>query len=247
MEDSIMLKIAICDDDEISLSFIKQTLHSYSKETKTNILVDTFQQGEDLLKSNLEKHYHILILDIMMPNMDGIELAKELRKQEEDSFLIFLTSSDEYTKDAYQVDAIHYLMKPVKPEKLLSVIGKLKLYLPQLDEKPILVPTKDGLIRLVKDHIVYVEHINHVIYFHTNDGATVTSLTSSLTLSEVAEQLTIYENFFQPHRAYIVNMDYISSISKTDLLLTNEKMIPIPSRRSVEIRRQYTSYCKALR
>lgn len=237
-----MLKIAICDDDEISLAFIKRILLTYAKSTHTMIHVDTFQSGNALLDANKHTLYNIHILDIMMPGMDGIALAKELRKTDEDAFLIFLTSSDEYTKDAYQVDAINYLMKPVSPNKLIAIIKKLISFLPKEEEHSILVQTKQGIVSLSVAQIMYVEHITHVIYFHLANGTVVASLTSTLTLSEVADQLLQYNNFFQPHRAYIVNMDYIQTITKTDLILKNNQGIPIPCRRYVSVRKQYTDY-----
>ncbi|MDO5520922.1 MAG: LytTR family DNA-binding domain-containing protein [bacterium] len=240
-----MLKIAICDDDQISLAFIKRILLSYAKDTHTTLHVDTFQHGDELLNATKTKHYHIHILDIMMPDMDGIELAKQIRKDDTDAFLIFLTSSDEYTKDAYQVDAINYLMKPVSPQKLTTILGKIISFLPKEEANAILVQTKKGIVRLPVDQIVYVEHIAHVIYFHLANGSELASLTSTLTLSEVAEQLLQYANYFQPHRAYIVNMNYIQTITKTDLILKNNQGIPIPCRRYVSVRNQYTEYMQA--
>lgn len=237
-----MLKIAVCDDDEASLSMIKHILIAYSKKTNTRMLIHTFEQGEDLLLANQQKRYNIHILDIMMPGMDGISLAKALRHAGDEDFLIFLTSSDEYTKDAYQVDAIHYLMKPVNADKLCSIIDRIKGYIQNIHEESILVHTKQGIQSLSIDQIVYIEHINHVIYFHRLDGSIITSLTSTLTLSEVWDMLGSNPNFFQPHRAYIVNMNHIQSLTKKELLLKNDQIIPIPCRRYATVRDQYTNY-----
>lgn len=237
-----MLKIAICDDDEISLSMIKHILTTYSRKTKTRMLIHTFLHGEDLLAAEKQKHYNIHILDIMMPNMDGIELAKALRRNGDENFLIFLTSSDEYTKDAYLVDAIQYLMKPVNPEKLIRIIERIHGYIQPSQTDSILVQTKQGILKLNTDEIVFIEHINHVIYFHKFDGTVVTSLTSTLTLGEVFDVLKENPHFFKPHRAYIVNMNYIQSLTRTDLILKNNQSIPIPCRRYVAVREQYTDY-----
>ncbi|MDO5294387.1 MAG: LytTR family DNA-binding domain-containing protein [bacterium] len=239
-----MLKIAICDDDQISLAFIKRILISYAKNTDTTLHVDMFQHGDDLLNATKTQHYHIHILDIMMPEMDGIELAKQIRKDDTDAFLIFLTSSDEYTKDAYQVDAINYLMKPVSPGKLAAILTRIISFLPKEEPRAILVQTKKGLVKLPVDQIVYVEHIAHVIHFHLADGGELASLTSTLTLSDVADQLLQSPNYLQPHRAYIVNMDYIHTLTKTDIILKNNQGIPIPCRRYVAVRNQYTEYIK---
>lgn len=114
------MRIAICDDEEKYIYQVKELIeHLYHS---LEILIDTCQNGNELLAKYEKYPYDVVILDIEMPAVDGISLARKLRQKSEEVVLIFLTEHVEYALQGYEVNALRYLTKPVKPEKLKEVL-----------------------------------------------------------------------------------------------------------------------------
>ena len=120
------MKIAICDDDW----HMQQTLRLFIDQTYQDLdmLVDGFTSGEALLAAvqKQSQPYQLILLDIEMRGIDGIETAKRLRKLLPDCYIIFITSHDEFALTGYEVAAFRYLVKPVQPEKLTEAISAVR-------------------------------------------------------------------------------------------------------------------------
>ena len=115
------MRIAVCDDEEKYRVHVKTELEKIVNSI--DVVIDSFAQGEDLLKKIENKPYDIIFLDIEMPTMDGITIAKKIREQSENMELVFLTNHVEYALEGYEVNALRYLTKPVNPVKLQEVIS----------------------------------------------------------------------------------------------------------------------------
>lgn len=236
-----MLRIGICDDNQNDIKQICELAIRFSEEHPENHLqIQAYDSPFDLL-DDIEKNggFDLYLLDVVMPHMTGVTLAKRIRERKEKAEILFLTFSKEYAVDAFSVKASGYLIKPVDKldfdDAVLDCIHRL---LPTKNPS-IMLKSKTGLHRIPVYELVCIESFNHNQIVTLSDGS---SLETSATLTELMEALKDHPSFVRPHRAYIVNMDYIRKLSPRELLLTNGKRIPVSQNRYKELKNSYFSY-----
>lgn len=116
-------RIAICDDEQLDIKYIKELLHIWQEETNISLQIETFTSAESFLFNYAEdKLYDIILLDIELGGMDGVTMAKKIRKENKTVQIIFISGYSDYIAEGYEVEALHYLLKPVNKEKLFSVL-----------------------------------------------------------------------------------------------------------------------------
>ena len=167
-----------------------------------------------------EKDFDILLLDIEMPEMNGVELAKTVRRENSTIQIIFITGYYEYFSDGFDVSALHYLIKPVDERKLLPVLDRAVGNL-TYRQRSVLLTSSDGDVKVSLADICYVESENVHVAVHTVSGV----YRSRISLSKFAEQLD--ETFIKVHRSYIVGLKYVKKITRTDITMTSEDVVPI--------------------
>ena len=146
-----------------------------------------------------------------MPNINGIELAAEIRSRDQAAKIIFLTSSSEFAVESYSVGAFNYLLKPIQKDQLFSVLEKACNDIDSSLKQSIVVKTQSGLSKVFLHELIYVEVIGRTVYFHQKNGVTIESTS---TISQVEAVLLADKRFIKPHRSYIVNLDYIKNLSQ---------------------------------
>ena len=162
-----MIKIAICDDQPDELAELAAIIKNYCKSRQKTISLDCFQSSHALLDTvEGQNHFDILILDIILPEMDGIALAKALRTIDDESTIIFLTTSPDYALKSYEVNAFQYLLKPLDRQKFYDILDKLLDRLTLTQTQRLVITTPQGIQSLKAYDITYVEHISHVLYIH---------------------------------------------------------------------------------
>ena len=159
------MRIAVCDDEEKYRVHVKTELEKIVNSI--DVVIDSFAQGEDLLKKIENKPYDIIFLDIEMPTMDGITIAKKIREQSENMELVFLTNHVEYALEGYEVNALRYLTKPVNPVKLQEVISYMIKR--EKNRKIIWVKNKDCEEKILVTDIIFMEAQNQKVEKHTKD------------------------------------------------------------------------------
>ena len=236
-----MLRIGICDDNQEDIDRIKDLTVRFSKEhPETPVEIRVYNLPYDLL-DDVEKTggFDLYLLDVVMPAMTGVDLAKRIRKRKEQAEILFLTVSREYAVDAFSVKASGYLIKPVKKsdfdEAVLDCIHRLS---PE-GRPSIMLKLKDGLQRVPIHELVYIESFNHNQICTLSDGST---LETAVTLAELMGDLQVYPAFVRPHRAYIVNMDFIRKLSGYELLLTSGKRVPVSQSEYRKLKNAYLTY-----
>lgn len=237
-----MLQIAICDDNNSELLQIKQIVEKFkaSHSSKYNIKCDTFSSSLDLLMS-MENglSYDLLILDVVMPLMTGIEVATEIRKKNHLSKIIFLTSSREFALDSYKVDAFYYLLKPNRKEGLIPILEKACADIAVEKEKGILVKSKTCLTKILLHNLEYTEVLGRTLFFHLTSGEV---LESYGTMSQLENDLLRDKRFIKPHRSYIVNMDCIHRLTDKAIITFSNTPIPISRELYKNIKQAYIDY-----
>ncbi|MBE6731449.1 MAG: response regulator transcription factor [Ruminococcaceae bacterium] len=214
-------KIAICDDDISQVDFLESILTPWLKIN--NILADIKKYSSAksfLFDYESEKDFDILLLDIEMPEINGIELAKTVRKENHSLQIIFITGFYDYFSDGFDVSALHYLIKPVDEGKLFPVLDKAINNL-KYRQRSVLINTQDADIKIPLSDIIYIEAENVFINIHTVNGVYRTRTP----LTKFYENLD--DSFLKVHRSFIVSLSYIKKITKKDLTLISGDIVPI--------------------
>ena len=236
------MKIAICDDDKQELLQISQLADDYRScgFTEEKIEVCSFGSSMNLL-AEIEngQHFDVFILDVIMPNLNGIELATEIRSKDSVAKIIFLTSTSEFAVESYSVGAFNYLLKPIQKDQLFSVLEKACNDIISGLKQYIVVKTPTSLSKVFLHELIYVEVLGRTVYFHQKNGVTIESTS---TISQVEAVLSIDKRFIKPHRAYIVNLDYIKNLSQDGFTTTNDLFIPVSRNFFKEVKEAYVNY-----
>lgn len=215
------LKIAICDDDASQRQFLNEIVTAWAQKNRHPVELKEYADAKSFLFTyEEEKDFDILLLDVEMPEVTGIELAKSVRQENTTVQIIFITGFYEYFSDGFDVSALHYLIKPVNADKLLPVLDKAVANL-NFRQRSVLLATSEGDIKISLADILYVESENVYIAVHTAREVYRTRMA----LAKFAEQLD--ETFFKVHRSYIVGLKYIKKITRTEVTMANGDTVPI--------------------
>lgn len=212
------MRIAICDDDEIQLNNTSQALENAYKSL--DLLTDIYQDGQSLLLAAAHTHYDLVILDIEMPGLNGIETARQLRALEEKIVIVFLTSHVEYALEGYEVNALRYLTKPVSKQKLLEIINWLLER--EKRERRLLLRAEDSMVSVSISDILYMEAQNQNIRVVTVQGTYL----NRYNLSDYEEECRRY-GFFRIHRGYLVNLAHVSRVTGRDAVMEDGSHLPV--------------------
>lgn len=221
------MKIAICDDDRQMLLQIRQQVDEYlsCSFAEEKVEVSSFESSVNLIDQiESGKRFDVFLLDVIMPDTNGIELATAIRSRDPVARIIFLTSSSEFAVESYSVEAFHYLLKPIQKDKLISVLEKACKDICIGQKQFILVKTTSSLLKVFFHELVYTEVLGRTVCFHQKGGVT---LESNSTMSQVEAILLIDARFVRPHRSYIVNLDYVRNLSRDGFIMTSGIFIPI--------------------
>ena len=246
-----MLKIAICEDNPTELNEVKELLALYEKEharlfkdsPAPDFEIQAFSSAKELLKAvEAAGFFQIYILDILMPEQNGMELAKTIRKSDADADILFLTSSTDYAVESYSVRAFHYLLKPVDKSQLFSCLDQLLTAKWNEAPQKILVKTKNGIIPILYRNILYVEYRAHYLYYSMVTGEIIKSTAVKGSFSEAVQPLLQDFRFVKISSAYVVNMDYVKVLTGKDFEMENNSILSISRNRYKEIKRQYIDF-----
>ena len=215
-----MLHIAICDDDLI----LSKTLYQFIFETYRDIdlFIDQYASGEEFLNKIIssKKTYDLLLLEIEMDKISGIAVAKELKKLSPKTYIVFITSHDEFATVGYEVSAFRYLVKPIKKAKLIEAIEAVKTEL--LSRKSITVQNREGEYVVPVNDIICLEAQNQDVLIYTPEQ----KILYRGNLNEYEQQLS-KNGFYRVHRSYLINMRFVKSYSKTDVTLNGGLVLPL--------------------
>jgi len=213
--------IAVCDDNVTDRQYIRNMLSEWAAQAGHSVCVSEFTSAEQFLFEYEDKSdYDILLLDIEMGAMDGVTMAKQLRKSNDTVQIVFITGYSDYISEGYEVAALHYLMKPVKQEKLFEVLYRATEKL--LKNEAVLNFEIGGeMIRVPVYQIRYADVQGNYVTVHA-----LSDVTAKKTLGELEKQLD--ERFYRVGRSAIVNLTQISRVTKTEIKLMDGTAIPLP-------------------
>lgn len=228
-------QIAICDDNVIDSEYVSALAQEWAHNSQNIVIISVFPSAEAFLFQYADdKNYDILLLDIEMGNMDGVELAKQLRRENDTVQIVFITGYSDYISEGYEVAALHYLMKPVKKEKLFQILDRAAQKI-QKNGQALFLELSDETVRIPAYEIRYLEVRQNYVTIHAKSNYTIKK-----TLSEFERELD--EQFYRMGRAFIVNLSYISKVTKTEVFLSEGTVIPLPRGQYDPLNRAFISH-----
>ena len=229
------LTIAICDDNDDQIAELRRMLGEWSADKPFALNIDEYISGESFLFSYPDKPCSLLLLDIEMLRLNGMELAKKLRSQGDMLPIIFITGYSEYMNEGYEVEALHYLLKPVNRETLFRVLDRyVKKYTP---ENEVLLECGEQIIHISPDQIMYCEALGKKTQVSLSDGHL---LQCNMGIGGVKNLFG--SEFIFCHRSYLINLRYVRSIGKTEIYLDDGKVLPLSRRLYREINEKFIAF-----
>ena len=214
-------KIAICDDSDADRQYISGLVSDWGIQTGSTVQISSFASSESFLFHYAEKSdYDILLLDIEMGTMDGVTMAKKLRLDNDTVQIVFITGYSDYILEGYEVAALHYLMKPVREDKLFPVLDRAATKLSK-NEKVLNFEIGSEMVRIPIYQIRYADVSGNYVTIHA-----VADLTVKMTLGELEKELD--DRFLRVSRSMVVNLTQISRVAKTEIKLNDGTAIPLP-------------------
>lgn len=215
--------LAVCDDQALELDSLLNLLQIWQEKYNTALQYKAFQNAAELLNAAEKERFTLYLLDVMMPGMDGMSAAREIRSFDKAADIVFLTSSPDFAYASYGVHALDYLLKPIRSDKLFPILNCLSQR-EQMPQDDLLLKSGATLIRVPISQLIYVEVMNKHLYYHLTSGI-VYEVPG--TLKQCEPLLLSRPEFRQIHRSYIVNLLQIVELSPTAIKTSSGKKLPV--------------------
>lgn len=227
--------LAVCDDSAGALDTIDALLCTWETERQLPLRRRLFSGAMELLEAARRERFTLYLLDVIMPSIDGISAARELRTFDAAADIVFLTTSSEFACESYRVQAMDYLLKPVQREQLFPLLDRLYLW-EQRPQEALTLKTGTTIVRVPFSQLAFVEVISKRLYFNMINGD----------VREVAGSLRDYEDallarpeFMRVHRSYIVNMFQAAEFSSSRIRTFSGKDIPVSRQLHPQLHKDY--------
>ncbi len=229
-----MLNIAVVEDEQVHRDILLKYIQAWKERYLVEGKVETFESSDAFyFRWCGDQQFDVLFLDICMEGMDGVSLAKKLREKGKRVDIIFTTGIADYMQEGYEVEALHYLLKPLDQKKVWECLEKCR-YRKEEDTRFILLPGEEGLVKTDVSGILYGEAVGH---YSELVSMTEVSLIK-LGIKELAEQLRGWGDFMFCHRSYLVNLRRISKMGRQDITMDNGTAVPVSRRLYGEVNRE---------
>lgn len=231
------MKVVICDDDKYFVEQIVKYLKQYANKFSQSFLVKKFYHADDFLNYIENNDVDILFLDLIFRNerINGIDIAKEVRKINHKTKIVFLTTEERYAIQGYAVEASGYFVKPISYNDFQQ---QLNLLLSELKKVSVLVDKTDkGYVVLDVSEVMYVETENRKTSIHT-----LTDKYISMKTMKEQEKIFCEKRFSRCHSSYIVNFQYIKTIKGLDIILKNGERISMSKYKRKKVMDDFLEY-----
>lgn len=231
-----MFRIVLCDDNPADLKILSGYLVELKKHRPLEIIC--YEDGPSLLK-DYKKHgfCDILVLDMRMQPLDGIEVAQEVRKIDDEVLILIVTATVDYAVDGYKVAASRYIVKPVEKDDFLNTVSKLMNQHMKKQASIFSFSSSTGTTKLLTDHIYYLESYMRTITVCAKEG----KFTFTGTISSLEEQLRPY-GFIRIHKSFLVNVSHIYNIFKDSITMDNQEVLPMSKHKRKDVNQEFLNY-----
>ena len=228
--------IAVCDDDARVRGQLADILDAYAAKNGLPLRYQLFENAEDMLRAAGTERFTHYFLDVMMPGMDGMAAAKEIRAFDSEAKLVFLTSFSEYAYQSYRVRAYDYLLKPVQMQTMMELMDRLRA-----EEAEACIDVQNGrsIFRIPYARLACLEVYQKKLFFYLTDGQV---RTIPGTIAGFEAELLARPDFVKIHRSYIVNLNQISELSPEGCILFSGKNLPVSRLLYPQVRKAYMAH-----
>ncbi len=213
-----MINIAIVDDDDSFRAKLLDFIERYGRENSLNLNVAAFCDGKEIVE-DYKSSFDIIILDIEMPQIDGMSAAEKIRALDEDVVLVFITNMSEYALRGYAVDALDFILKPVEYETFALKMNRVISRARSRERAQLLLTTAEGAIRIEISDIHYIEVQSRVLYYHTKSG--VYKVRSSM---QKAEKELEGRHFIRCNYWYLVNLRHVLNVHNNTVIVAGNEL-----------------------
>ena len=220
------MQIAIVEDDPVAQLAIQRFCQRYASENELTLTLETFNDAATFL-THRRPGTDVVLMDIQLPGLTGMEAAKQLREQGSNLIIIFVTSAPQYAVEGYSVDALSYLLKPVSWKDFRRQLGRAHALIERRRDQWLVIRQGGDLLRIPLDEVVYVESVKHRSVIHTLS----TTYSSTLPLKEI-EASSAGSSLQRINSGYLVNLHYVAGVDNQDCVtITRERLRISRSRR----------------
>jgi len=216
------LKVAICDDALPDRCWLVRAVDRYFAQHEVDVSISAFDSGARLLEAGAD--FDLYLLDVVMPKMNGIELAAQIRRQNRRAPIVFITSSSSHAIEGYRVNATGYLLKPLSSEDFTNELTRLLKNDLLTCNQTVSVLSNRLELQLNVNHIVYAESVLHTVDVHMQNEE---SLRLYQRLDDFERCLAHYKRFCRCHKSFLVNLDFATGIEDNTFHMENGAAIPI--------------------
>ncbi len=214
------MRIAMVDDRQEDSCLVSSLVEEWAGEREIGLQAEVFSSAEAFLFRLEECRFDMLLLDVEMGGMDGVTLAKRVRRDDEVVQIVFITGYSDYIAEGYEVAALHYLVKPVDREKLFSVLDRAAAKLRQ-NQRVLDLTVSGELVRIPLFELKYLEVFQNYVTLHAGETYTV-----KRPLKDFERELD--NRFFRVGRGMIVNLEHIRRVSRKEIVLSGGEVLPLP-------------------
>ena len=235
-----MTRIAFCDDDAALLHQMQDFLEQYRALRGVQLELFPYTKPMELL-ADIEAgvRFDVLFLDVLMPGINGINAAREIRQYDTAVQIIFVTSSSEFAVQSYVVGAYYYQLKPIWKDSFFRLTDAVLAECRKRTQHSLILRCKTGITRVELDKLEYCEVIRRSLLLHKTDG---TVLEAAGSMDSLCESLAEHRNFLRIHRSYLVNLEHIQTIMPKTLVMSSRAELPIPRGRFNDIKDAYLEH-----
>ena len=233
------MRICLVDDDSVQLDYFKLIIEKWANMQNINVDIDFYHSSEEMLFENPESYpFDMIILDIQMAKISGIELAKRIRETDKSIIIAFVSGMADYVFEGYEVQAIRYILKPIKQEQIFELLDLVKTK--EVEREKFMVLSISGEKKKIRyNDIIYIESMGHYVVFHLEKDEIDYKYNISNLFDELSEN-----NFVKTHRSYIVNLKYVDKITKDTCCLTGNIVIPLSRSAYKIVNMKFINYYK---
>lgn len=223
------MKICICDDDKSQCERLKKMI---MKHSSTHEIIFFHSAEEMLFECEDTYPFDCIFMDIQMDKINGIDCARKIRENDQKILIVFLSAIGDYVFEGYEVNAIRYLLKPLREDQCHALLDLIQNSIQKESSYLYIHKTKINC-----DEITYIESFKHYCTIHGNHV-----MEAKISISELLNKLP--SSFIQTHRSYIVNLSHVDAIQKDQCLLDSQEMVPISRSSIKKVNEAFMEYIK---
>jgi DNA-binding LytR/AlgR family response regulator len=233
------MRICLVDDDSTQLDYLKLLIEKWANKRNINTDISFYHSAEEMLFENNQSYpFDMIVLDVQMGQMNGIELARKIRRVDKNVIISFISGMADYVFEGYEVQAIRYILKPVKDKKVYELLDYVSTHRTK-EKKYIIISISGEKKKINHDDIIYFESMGHYVVFHLENQ----EYDYKYNISELCKELSDSE-FVRTHRSYVVNLKYIEKITKNECQLINNIKVPLSRNSYKAVNEKFIDYYK---